>query len=200
MKQQHYFSEMQESKEKISKIRTALLGNSFEFYTASGIFSKRKVDLGTKVLIDKMNISADSTVLDFGCGIGVIGIVIKKKFPDTNVYMTDINERAVKIAAMNCKLNNASCNILHGNLYEAVPEDVKFDIIISNLPQHAGRAVCFAIIEQSKLFLKKNGTFQAVARHQKGGRMIEKKMEEVFGNVNVLGKQSGYRVYSSTLK
>jgi 16S rRNA (guanine1207-N2)-methyltransferase len=198
MKQEHYFSEQQESQEKLIKLSCKLLGNSLEFNTISGVFSKKKIDLGTKVLIDNIKISTNDTVLDFGCGIGVVGIAIKKDFPTTNVFLTDINTRAVKIANMNCKLNNTSCTILQGNMYEAIPKKIKFNAIISNLPQHAGRKVCFNIIEQSKQFLKPKGTLQVVARHQKGGKMIERKMNELFQNIEVLGKQSGYRVYSST--
>ena len=47
-------------------------------------------------------------------------------------------------------------------------------------------------------YLKKNGLLQLVARHQKGGKSLEKKMKEVFGNVKVVSRKSGYRVYVST--
>ncbi len=197
MAQQHYFSETPSSKEIVKKIKVNILKHDFEFYTASGVFSAAKIDTGTRILIENIVIKENDSVLDFGCGIGVVGIVIKKLFPQTNVFLTDINERAVKISQKNAELNNATITTFHGNLFEAIPKDLKFDTIISNLPQHAGRKVCFAIIEQSKAFLKNNGTLQVVARHQKGGKETEKKMKEVFGNVETLGKESGYRVYVS---
>ena len=61
----------------------------------------------------------------------------------------------------------------------------------------AGRKICFKIIEDAKQHLKKGGTLQLVARHQKGGGQLEKKMQEVFGNTEVLSKKSGFRVYLS---
>ena len=204
MKPHHYFSETQTGKEVIKKVKVSILSHDFEFYTASGVFSADKIDAGTIILIENIKINNGNskkpdnyTVLDFGCGIGVVGIVIKKLHPETDVYLTDINTRAVKISHKNAELNNSEIKAFHGNLFEAIPKELKFETIISNLPQHAGRKVCFDIIQQSKDFLNKNGTLQVVARHQKGGKEIEKKMNEVFGNVETLVKESGYRVYAS---
>ena len=148
-------------------------------------------------MIENVIVREKDSVLDFGSGIGVIGIVIKKIFPQTKVYLTDINERAVKIARKNAELNNMNITAFQGNLYESIPTELKFDAIISNLPQHAGRKTCFTIIEQSKNYLKHDGTLQVVARHQKGGKETEKKMLEVFGNAETLAKESGYKVYFS---
>jgi 16S rRNA G1207 methylase RsmC len=64
----------------------------------------------------------------------------------------------------------------------------------------AGRKICYKIIEEAKKHLKKNGTLQLVARHQKGGKMLEKKMQEAFGNVEAIAKKSGFRVYLSVYK
>ncbi len=197
MAQQHYFSETQSSKEIVKKIKTNILNHDFEFYTASGVFSADKIDTGTRILIENVIVREKDAVLDFGSGIGVVGIVIKKIFSQIKVYLTDINERAVNIARKNAELNNMDLIAFQGNLYESIPTELKFDTIISNLPQHAGRKTCFTIIEQSKNYLKHGGTLQVVARHQKGGKETEKKMLEVFGNVETLAKESGYRVYLS---
>jgi 16S rRNA G1207 methylase RsmC len=51
------------------------------------------------------------------------------------------------------------------------------------------------LIEDSKIHLKKGGSLQLVARHNKGGASLGKKMEQVFGNVKVIVKKSGYCVY-----
>jgi len=71
----------------------------------------------------------------------------------------------------------------------------KFDTILVNPPQTAGKQLCFEMIEKSKEFLKKTGTLQLVARHNKGGKTLSLKMQEVFGNVKDIAKKSGYRVY-----
>ena len=192
----HYYSERQTSPLRLKKINAVLRGLSFEFYTASGVFSLKKIDRGTKLLIEKCIIEKDWKVLDFGCGYGPVGIVIAKFFPETEILMTDINRRAIKLAKMNFELNqvfNAIAN--HRDLFKNINE--KFNTILVNPPQTAGKELCFKIIEQSKEHLKENGLFQLVARHNKGGKSLEKKMKDVFDNVKVIAKKSGYRVYVS---
>ena len=97
---------------------------------------------------------------------------------------------------MNIKQNNIqNIKTKQSDLYDNIPE--KFDTIITNPPQSAGKQVCFEIIKQAKLHLKKGGLLQLVARHNKGGKELEKKMKEVFNNVKDIAKKSGYRIYVS---
>ena len=192
---EHYYSEQQKSLLNINKLKQKIKNKYFEFYTASGVFSKEKIDKGTLVLAENMVIDKNSKVLDIGCGIGILGIAAAKIF-DANVIMSDINKRAVMLVKMNCKLNNVEAEIYQGNLYEKI-KDKDFDVILSNPPQTAGKEVCFKLIEQSKEHLKTNGSLQLVARHNKGGRTLSKKMEEVFGNARVIAKKAGYWVYVS---
>jgi 16S rRNA G1207 methylase RsmC len=191
----HYYSEKQTSILKLSKIKSELRCGQFEFYTGSGVFSIGKVDKGSEILINNAVVKDGWKVLDMGCGYGAVGIVMAKCYPKCKVVMTDVNKRAVKLARMNAKLNNVDVEIKQGNLYEGVDE--KFDAIIVNPPQKAGKDICFLIIEKAKKYLKKDGLLQVVARHQKGGKPLQAKMEEVFGNVKDLVKKSGYRVYIS---
>lgn len=85
---------------------------------------------------------------------------------------------------------------MKSNLYNAIREQ-SFDTIITNPPMKAGREICYQIIEQAKHHLNPNGTLQLVAFHKRGGAMLEKKMQEVFGNVETVAKKSGFRVYVS---
>jgi 16S rRNA G1207 methylase RsmC len=91
------------------------------------------------------------------------------------------------------KLKNVE--VRNGNMYDAINE--KFDVILLNPPQTAGKDVCFEMIEKAKHYLVKNGSLQIVARHNKGGKTLMQKMKEVFNNVETLAKKSGYRVYIS---
>jgi len=192
---EHYFSEKQESPLSLKKIRQKIKGVDFEFYTASGVFSKEKTDKGTLILAENMVVDKKYDVLDIGCGIGILGIAAAKLF-DANIVMSDINERAVMLAKKNIKLNNIKSDIYQGNLYDKIKKN-DFDVVLSNPPQTAGKEVCFKLIEESKNYLKNNGSLQLVARHNKGGKTLSKKMEEVFGNVKVIAKEAGYRVYLS---
>lgn len=192
----HYYSEKQTSPLRLKKIEVRLRGISLEFYTASGTFSPKKIDKGTKLLIERSIIEKDWKILDFGCGYGAVGIAIAMCFPETEILMTEINRRALKLAKMNLELNQLSnISAKFSNIFEKI--DGKFDTILVNPPQNAGKQLCFEIIEKSKDFLEKDGLLQLVSRHNKGGSELSKKMKEVFGNVKDIAKKSGYRVYVS---
>jgi len=195
---EHYYSEKQTSPLRIKEIKVVLRGNTLQFYTGSGVFSIGKVDKGSEVLIENCIIKEGDNVLDLGCGYGAVGIAIAKAFPSAFVRMADINTRAVMLSKRNAKLNDVrNVEITQGNLYEGV--DGKFNTILINPPQSAGRELCFEMIEKAKDYLKKEGLLQLVARHNKGGKELEKKMDIVFGNVKEIAKKGGYRIYVSEL-
>jgi len=193
---EHYYSEKQTSKLRITELNYNLRGNKLKFHTGPGVFSIKRIDPGTILLIEKCIVEENWEILDLGCGYGPIGIAIAKAFPQTKILMTDINERAVKLARYNTELNNiTNIKTRKSDLYKGIKET--FNTIITNPPQTAGKEVCFQIIQQAKDHLKKGGLLQLVARHNKGGKELSKKMKEVFGNVKDIGKKAGYRVYVS---
>ena len=75
-------------------------------------------------------------VLDLCTGSGAIGISIAAKIPDAEVTMTDVSEEALKTAMGNAGLNgvNRRCIFLLGDMFEAIPEDKHYDMIVCNPP------------------------------------------------------------------
>ena len=75
-------------------------------------------------------------VLDLCTGSGAIGISIAAKVPDAIVTMTDVSEAALQTAMGNAGLNgvNRRCIFLLGNMFDAVPDDKHYDVIVCNPP------------------------------------------------------------------
>ena len=75
-------------------------------------------------------------VLDLCTGSGAIGISIAAKVPGAIVTMTDASEEALHTAMGNAGLNgvNRRCSFLLGDMFDAIPEDKVFDIIVCNPP------------------------------------------------------------------
>jgi len=163
-----------------------------KFITSSSVFSKDKVDKGSELLIKESK--SRGKILDLGCGYGAVGICLTK-VGDKDVTMSDINERAISLARKNLKLNNAKAKIIKSDLFENIKD--KFDTILSNPPQSAGKKICFQLIQDSFVHLNANGSLQLVARHNKGGKDLAKKMQEVFGNIKSIARKSGYHIYCS---
>lgn len=198
---EHYYSEKQTSKFKLDKLEISVFGNDFTVYVSGGVFSKRKLDKGTKLLIENAIIKENWNLLDLGCGYGVVGISLKIEYPLVNVVMSDVNERAVGLAKKNVALNKLDVAVFHSDVFsnESLVKG-KYDSILLNPPQTAGRKVCFQMIEESKEYLVVGGLLQLVARHNKGGKVLSEKMKEVFGNVRDAVKKGGFRVYVSEKK
>ncbi len=193
----HYFSRRPSSRVKLGLVRCRLRGQEFEFLTSSGIFSYKKLDLGTRLLVESMVLPESGRVLDVGCGYGPVGIVAARLVPGLEVWMTDVNERAVRLAERNCKRNDVACVVREGNLYGPVGE-MEFDVVLSNPPFSAGmRRVVEPLVHGAWDHLVEGGSLQAVVRTNVGGRALAGLMEGRFGGVEVLGRGSGFRVLRS---
>lgn len=75
-------------------------------------------------------------VLDLCTGSGALGVTIAAKVPGALVTLTDVSEEALKTAVGNAGLNevNRRCSFLLGDMFEALPDDKLFDIIVCNPP------------------------------------------------------------------
>ena len=191
---EHYFSEKQESSLRLKKINIKVKGIDFDAYSGNGVFSKNRLDAGSKLLIEKSIVKGK--ILDLGCGIGIVGICIKKLNLGLDIVMSDVNKRALYLAKKNS--SGLNIKIVKSDVFDNLDE--KFDTILLNPPQAAGKEMCFRMIRESYEHLNNDGFFELVARHNKGGKSYMKCMQEIFGNVKDIGKKSGYRVYFSIRK
>ena len=194
----HYYDASPAGPIRKTKITAELRGRTITFYSANGIFSAKHVDNATRLLIEECQISEGHSILDLGCGYGIVGIALKTAFPGCSVVCTDINSRAVRITRENTRMLGLDVDVRQGEIYEPV-NDERFDTICTNPPYVAGRETCFAFIQGARDHLVPGGALQLVARHNKGGKVLSMKMQDVFGNVETLAKRGGFRVYRSRL-
>lgn len=194
---EHYFAEHPKSEAKLGIVRTYLRGMHFEFLTASSVFSKRKVDTGTRLLIESMILPDEGCVLDVGCGYGPVGIAAAAFKPRLQVIMTDVNERAVQLARENSQRNKiGNAEVKCGYLYEPV-EGLTFNCVLSNPPVSAGMETVKAIVKQAPKIMATHATFQIVIRSKIGAENLPNVLNEAFGNCRILARESGYRVLIS---
>ena len=172
--------------------------NEFKFKSDLGIFSKDKIDEGSKVLVEtylklgKDNISA----LDMGCGIGFIGIVLSK-LKNINFDMVDVNNRAIHLTNMNIKTNKVSANVFVSDMYEKITK--KYDLIITNPPIRAGKGVYLSILTNSFNYLNDSGELWFVMRNNHGVKTVVKDLNETY-NAEILKKDKGYYIVRVTRK
>jgi len=191
---EHYFSKKQTSPIKEKLITITARGTTLDLHSGSGVFSKERLDFGSKLLIETVNIEK-GRVLDLGCGIGVVGILLKKSIPSIDISFSDVNERAVALTKKNLRKHKLKAKVTKSDGFEKITE--KFDVILFNPPQTAGKKVCFALFEQSMAHLKKGGRLEIVMRRNKGARSYKEKLNEIFGNAETIKKKKGFEIITS---
>ncbi|MCO4472357.1 16S RNA methylase RsmC [Streptococcus infantarius subsp. infantarius] len=189
-----YYAENPDSAHDIHELKVTLLGQSFTFLTDSGVFSKKMVDYGSQVLLNTLDFKKGKTLLDLGCGYGPLGISLAK-VQGVKPTMVDVNNRAIDLAKQNAQKNGVEADIFHSNIYEKV--NGTFDYIISNPPIRAGKQVVLTIISESINYLKVGGNLTIVIQKKQGAPSAKAKMEEVFGNVEILKRDKGYYILCS---
>lgn len=194
----HYYSRTPQTEHDRRTVETVLRGMTFKFETDAGVFSKGGVDYGSRALIERLDLAPDDHVLDVGCGYGPIGLAAARLAPQGRVTCIDINERAVKLASENAKRNGiANVSVLQSDLFEAV-RDERFDVILTNPPIRAGKVVVHRIFEEGYELLRPGGCMWVVIQKKQGAPSAEAKLEAVFGTVEEIGKDKGYRILKAT--
>jgi len=201
---QHYYSKFPDVKVKIYTVSESLRKHLFIFKTVSGVFSFRKMDLGTKILIEHMTIPKESSVfLDLGCGYGAVGIALAYESPNSKVYLIDINKRATWCANANVRINIPNYQkrvfVLSGNHFNALKnKDLKFDAIYMNPPMRQGRTEFLRVCQAVPNYLKSIGFFQFVIKKKMGAPFVLNYLQETFpGNeITVICKRSGFWVFN----
>lgn len=194
---EHYYAQRPESKARLGLLRTRLRGRPFEFLTSASVFSRTRIDTGTRLLVEAMVVPERGFVLDLGCGYGPIGIAAAAINPELQVIMVDVNERAVRLALGNAKRNHVkNVEVRRGELYRPV-DDTTFDAILSNPPISAGMLTVASIVTEALPHLHNTGSLQLVVRTKTGGKRVHREMETTFGNVKVMARRSGYRLLLS---
>lgn len=187
-----YFDNNENLKSELRKINYKVNDTSFIFNSDLGVFSKDKIDEGSKLLVEtylkygRKNIKT----LDVGCGIGYIGIVLTKLM-NIKCEMIDVNNRAIHLSKMNIKENNINANVFYSNIYENIND--KYDLIITNPPIRAGKGVYLTIINDAFNYLNKDGELWFVMRTNHGVKNVIKNLLEKY-NVNVLCKDKGFYI------
>lgn len=189
-----YYAENPDAAHDIHELRVDLLGEKMTFLTDAGVFSKKMVDFGSQLLLKCLEVNQGETVLDVGCGYGPLGLSLAKAY-GVQATMVDINNRALDLARQNAERNKVEATIFQSNIYEQVED--KFDHVISNPPIRAGKQVVHEIIEKSKEFLEIGGDLTIVIQKKQGAPSAKSKMEDVFGNCEIVKKDKGYYILRS---
>ncbi len=138
-------------------------GSELTFLLSQTLFSSYDIDKGTKLLLNSLpgHIALEKmhSVFDLGCGVGPLGLTLKKRHPRLQVIMQDRDALAAAFAEANCRENGIEqgVEVLRGIGYEHLKED-SLDLLLSNIPAKAGAPVLAAFVKYAGYVLKPGGT------------------------------------------
>ncbi|HEY8532099.1 MAG TPA: methyltransferase [Limnochorda sp.] len=167
----------------------------YRFWTDRGVFSRERVDRGTRLVLEEIETPPAGRFLDLGAGYGVIGIVLARRAPGAEVDLVEQNRRAAALARENLLLNGVTnARVLEGDGFEPVAGQV-YRLIVTNPPLRAGRALVERWIDQAYDHLAPGGRFYMVARTSQGARTLEGLVARRFGSVVEAAKGGGFRLF-----
>ena len=185
-----YFDNDNTLKDEKQIIEIRLNDKKYSFYTNNGVFSKTKLDYGTRLLLENIK-NIKGHILDLGCGYGVIGITIANN-NDVNVDMVDINDKALELTKENAKLNHVTnVNVFNSFAYDNIKS--KYNYIITNPPIRAGKEILRTFLIDAKDYLKENGELWFVMRKDHGVKTMIKELEQ-FYKITIITKDKGFYI------
>lgn len=171
---------------------TVMVGDA-ELVSYPGLFAHGRLDPGTELLLGALpTIYADQSVLDFGCGAGVIAHAVRRRVPAVRLTLLDIDSVALHAARQN--VADAAHVLSDG--WSALPAKRDFDLILSNPPLHRGKEEDFgaldALVRGAKDRLKPRGALIAVVQRSAGVGTL---FTSVFRTATTLAETPQYQVW-----
>ena len=193
---QHYFIETNHQESEYFEFSSVVAGEKLTFRSCDNIFSKDEVDMGSRTLIDSVveQVKPVGYGLDFGCGYGVIGITLIKKF-GVNIDFADVNGTAIELTRTNLLKNGikSAGDLIKSNGFENITKK-DYDFIVTNPPIKTGKKLLFEIMQGCFDSLKVGGTLTLVIRKDHGEDSLKKHLISLFGNCEILKRNKGFYI------
>jgi 16S rRNA (guanine1207-N2)-methyltransferase len=164
-----------------------------------GVFSWQHLDEATAILAEQLTCPDGASVLDLGCGTGILGIVARVVAGAGPVTMVDVDSEAVRSAARNAALAGITdARVLASDVGDAVRGE-RFDVVVTNPPFHTGKGTDLAVplqfIRESWELLRPGGQLLLVANRT---LPYEAAVSDWFGERRTLHDGRRFKVLAAT--
>jgi 16S rRNA (guanine1207-N2)-methyltransferase len=195
----YYYTDHPESESNEREITYRLENRELQLWTDRGVFSGSRVDHGSDILIQtvyRLETNPEG-LLDLGCGYGPIGLSLGKAWPGCRIVMVDVNHRAMDLAVRNAQANGVSAEVLSSDEFADAMADARFDVVVTNPPIRAGKAVVYSLFRQAYDHLTEGGRLYVVIQKKQGAESAAKELLRLFGQCETVERESGFHILCS---
>ena len=190
---EHYFSAEPAVATRPRMVTVRLPDQCIELRTDRGVFSLAGLDPGTAVLLQGIpEPPASATLLDLGCGHGVVAIAMARRAPHARVVAVDVNSRALELTRANAAANGVE------NIEVCRPDEVdpalRFDAIYANPPIRIGRPQLLELLTAWLGRLEEGGHAYLVVQRHLGADSLAERLRSQGFDVLRMGSKRGYRL------
>ncbi|WP_296221777.1 class I SAM-dependent methyltransferase [Pseudomonas sp. UBA2684] len=162
-----------------------------------GVFSHGRLDIGSALLLQHLDKLPAGHLLDFGCGAGVLGAALKRRYPESRVTLLDVDAFAVASSRLTLAANGLHADVISGDGIDAAPTGLS--AILSNPPFHQGVHTHYQatenLLRQAAQHLEHQGQLRLVANSfLKYPAVIERHL----GPCHTVAEANGFRIYQAS--
>lgn len=179
-------------------LKVKLDGFEKEFVNESNLFSREKLDIGTRFLLEHMPRGEFGKILDLGCANGVVGIKAKLLCPNSYIIFSDESAMAVKSARANYQNHFSDVgSFIWTNCYENGESD-SLDLVLCNPPFHqnntVGDFIAWQMFTDSLRALRPGGFIRVIGNSHLGYQV---KLKKLFGNARIVATNQKFMIIDS---
>lgn len=180
----------------------------FEMSNMANVFARQQLDVGARFILENLSKLAcmdHKTVIDLGCGNGVLGLHILNQNKHTKVVFVDESYMAVASAKHNVMTNlpekELQSDFIVNNCLDNFSQTTEFtevDLVLCNPPFHQQNAItdhiAWQMFKDAKSVLQNGGQLFVV-----GNRHLDypNKLKRLFGNVTTVATNQKFSILSS---
>lgn len=191
----HYFDASPDTPSHPFTFDAQCLDTSWTFHSDHGVFAKDGLDFASRLLIEHVSMNPQETLLDLGCGIGVIGLILTHAY-DVITTCTDVNERALALTRKNAESLQIPVQVIQSDGCAAI-DDQRFDHIVTNPPVRIGKKALYTMLKDALNHLNRAGSLWVVM-HKKHGVQSLIQTFDAWAKIQLITRKKGFKVLRLT--
>jgi 23S rRNA (guanine1835-N2)-methyltransferase len=175
-----------------------------EVINHAGVFSRDKLDIGSRLFLQNLPVDEKyKTIVDLGCGNGILGLIAAIKNPEARMIFSDESYMAVESAISNFTSvfgETREAEFLQTDCLHGVPDE-SVSLVLCNPPFHQNTVlnddVAWQMFTEAKAALETGGELWVV-----GNRHLayHAKLKHLFGDCEVVASNKKFTLLKATKK